>query len=411
LVAESGEAPKIAHLLEPVRDMFAAIFFVSVGMLLDARILLRHPMLVSIVLALVFLGKGVLGGLPPLLLGYGARIAVVVGVSLAQIGEFSFVLLEETRRAGAIDRTGYQVILAATIISMVATPFLFEASHSIALRVAGGIGAPPSEREPRRADAHRLPAPAEGHVVILGFGHTGETLARVLSRARVPFRILDMHPERVARGKAAGLPIEFGDAANDRVLKHAGIERARAALVLLSDPRGSRRVVRLCRSLAPGLFILARTRYLTEVSELASLGADEVVAEEFETSLEIAGRALRRLGFPLPWVEAETDEIRRARHDAFGRFHAPEAMPEQLRKALGATRLEIVALGPAWPAAGRSLEALALRSRGGASVLAVVRDGKPTVSPAGDFVLVRGDQVLLLGDEPAVERSLEILRS
>jgi len=169
--------------------------------------------------------------------------------------------------------------------------------------------------------------------------------------------------------------------------------------------------VRLCRSLAPGLFILARTRYLTEVSELASLGADEVVAEEFETSLEIAGRALRRLGFPLPWVEAETDEIRRARHDAFGRFHAPEAMPEQLRKALGATRLEIVALGPAWPAAGRSLEALALRSRGGASVLAVVRDGKPTVSPAGDFVLVRGDQVLLLGDEPAVERSLEILRS
>jgi CPA2 family monovalent cation:H+ antiporter-2 len=269
VVSESEFGHQAVADVAPFRDAFTALFFVSVGMLLDARILLRHPMLVSIVLALVFLGKGVLGGLPPLLLGYGARIAVVVGVSLAQIGEFSFVLLEETRRAGAIDRTGYQVILAATIISMVATPFLFEASHSIALRVAGGIGAPPSEREPRRADAHRLPAPAEGHVVILGFGHTGETLARVLSRARVPFRILDMHPERVARGKAAGLPIEFGDAANDRVLKHAGIERARAALVLLSDPRGSRRVVRLCRSLAPGLFILARTRYLTEVSELA----------------------------------------------------------------------------------------------------------------------------------------------
>jgi CPA2 family monovalent cation:H+ antiporter-2 len=410
VVSESEFGHQAVADVAPFRDAFNALFFVSVGMLFDARVLLRHPMLVATVLALVFLGKGVLGGLPPLLLGYGSRIAVVVGVSLAQIGEFAFVLLEETRRAGAIDGTGYQVILAATIISMVATPFLFEASHAIALRVAGGIGATPADSG-ETAGALRTPAPSEGHVVILGFGHTGETLARVLSRAKVPFRILDLHPERVARGKAAGLPIEFGDAANDRVLKHAGIERARAALVLLSDPRGSRRVVRLCRALAPDLFILARTRYLTEVSALASLGADEVVAEEFETSLEIAGRALRRLGFPLPWVEAETDEIRRARHDAFGRFHTPEAIPESLRKALGATRLEIVALGPVWPAAGRSLEALALRSRGGANVLAVVRRGEATVTPGGDFILTRGDQVLILGTEPAVEKSLAILRS
>ena len=134
--------------------------------------------------------------------------------------------------------------------------------------------------------------------------------------AKVPFRILDLHPERVARAKLKGIPIEFGDAANDRVLRHAGISGARAVLVLLSDPRATRRVVRLCRSLTPGIFLLVRTRYLTEVPELSALGADEVVAEEFETSLEIAGRTLRRLGFSLPWVEAETDEIRHARHDA-----------------------------------------------------------------------------------------------
>ncbi len=166
----------------------------------------------------------------------------MVGVSLAQIGEFAFVLLDETRRVGAIDDTGYQTVLAATIVSMVATPFLFEASHSVALRVTGRM-APARETARSAAGPAAVPPPREGHIVILGFGHTGETLARVLARAKVPFRILDLNPERVARGKAAGLPIEFGDAANDRVLKHAGIERARAVLVLLSDPRATRRVV------------------------------------------------------------------------------------------------------------------------------------------------------------------------
>lgn len=408
IVSESEFGHQAVADVAPFRDAFNALFFVSVGMLFDVRVLGQRPGLVIGVLTLVLVGKAVLGGLPALFLGYGPRLAVVVGVSLAQIGEFAFVLLEETRQAGAIDAVGYQVILAATIISMVATPFLFEASHAVALRVTRRLA--PAAGAPSKARARAGALPAENHVVILGFGHTGETLARVLGRAKVPFRILDLNPERVARGRAAGIPIEFGDGANDRVLRHAGIQGARAALLLLSDLRATRRVIALCRHLAPGLFLLARTRYLTEVSELAALGADEIVAEEFETSLEIAGRTLRRLGFPLPWVEAETDEIRRVRHDAFRRFHAPEASPEQLERALGSTRVELLAIGPGWRAAGRSLATLNLRASGGAWVLAVIRDGQPSVSPAGDFTLAKADQVLLLGTEAAVEKSLEMLR-
>lgn len=409
VVSESDFGHQAVAEIAPFRDAFNALFFVSVGMLFDARVLVRQAPLVATVLALVVVGKALIGALPPLLLGYGPRLAVVVGVSLAQIGEFAFVLLEETRRAGAIDGVQYQVILAATIVSMLATPLLFESSHALALRVSGVLPGPKSSG-PATVGEGEARLPADGHIVILGFGHTGETLARVLARARVPFRILDLNPERVGRGRARDLPIEFGDAASDRVLAHAGIARARAVLVLLSDPRATRRVVKLCRTLAPGLFVLARTRYLSEVPELSALGADEVVAEEFETSLEIAGRTLRRLGFPLPWVEAETDEIRRVRHDGFGKFHAPEASPEQIQRALGATRLELVAVGPQWAAAGRSLEQLALRSRGGASVLAVLRDGEALVSPDGNFTLARADQLLLLGNQAAVEKTLAILR-
>jgi CPA2 family monovalent cation:H+ antiporter-2 len=404
VISESDYGHQAMAAIEPFRDAFNALFFVSIGMLFDPRILVARPALVGVLLILIVVGKAGFGALPVRLLGFGVGVATVVGLTLAQIGEFSFVLLKEGKSADLISPESYQVFLGAAIVSMVATPFLSERSHAFAARLSRSLMAPLGPPDPKSA------LPGDGHVLVLGFGHTGETLARVLERAKVPLRILDLNPERIARGKAKGIPIEFGDGANGRVLEHARIGRARAALVLLSDPRATRRVVALCRSLAPGIFILARTRYLTEVPELSRLGADEVVAEEFETSLEIAGRTLRRLGFSLPWVEAETDEIRRARHDAFRRFHAPEASPEQLQRALGATRVELLSIGPGWRAAGRSLGDLNLRARGGASVLAVVREGTPTVSPAGDFVFAEADQVLLLGAEAAVERSLEMLR-
>ena len=317
VVSESDFGHQAVADIAPFRDAFAALFFVSVGMLFDARIVLERPVVVAAVLGLVLVGKAFVGSLPPLLLGYGPRVAIVVGISLAQIGEFAFVLLEAVRRAGGVDRTEYQVILAATIISMVLTPLLFESSHAIAWRLtAGRLGAGESARAPGVE-------PREGHVVILGFGHTGETLARVLARAKVPFTILELNPERVARGRGKGLPIEYGDASNDRVLRHSGIERARAVLVLISDPRATRRAVRIIREVAPKTYLIARTRYLAEIPELVALGADEVVAEEFETSLEISGRTLKKLGFPLPWVEAEADEIRRVRHERFQGFDAP----------------------------------------------------------------------------------------
>lgn len=394
--------------IAPFRDAFNALFFVSIGMLFDPAILAARPAPTLIALALVFAGKSLFGAVPVLLFGYGARVATIVGISLAQIGEFSFVLLKEGQAAGLVAGETYQSFLAVAIVSMIATPLLSGWSHRLAphlaRRVGRGAAASPAVSSPGSS------TPRQDHVLVLGFGLTGETLSRVLSRAKVPYRVLDLDPGRVRRGREKGVPIEYGDAANDVVMRRAGIAKARAAIVLLSDPRATRRVVSRCRSLSPGIFLLARTRYLSEVPELSALGADEVVAEEFETSLEIAGRALRRLGFPLPWVEAETDEIRRARHDAFRRFRAPEASAEQIHKALGSTRIEFVSLASGWAGAGRSLQDLDLRASGGASVLAVVRQGEPTVSPGGDFILREGDQVLLLGSEEAVERSLAMLR-
>jgi len=391
----------------PFRDAFSALFFVSIGMLFDPSILTSRPLAVVVLLSLLVLGKTFWGALPVTLFGYGLRVATVVGISLAQIGEFSFVLLQQGLAANLIAPETYQVFLAVAIISMMGTPYLTEKSHALAERVGRARGGKHRRRD-RRPASETLSS--ENHVIVLGFGHMGETLARVFSRARVPFRILDLNPDRVRKGMERNLPIDYGDATNDTILKRAGIEKARGLVVVLSDPRATRQAVRLCRSLSPGLFILVRTRYLNEIPDLSSLGADEVVAEEFETSLEIAGRALRRLGFPLPWVESETEEIRQLRHDGFRRFRTSGASPEGVRKALGGTRVEFLSLGHDWSAVGQSLKELDLRTTGGTIVLAVVRDGKASVTPGGDFVLNSSDHVLLLGAEASLEKTVGVLR-
>ncbi len=390
----------------PFRDAFNSLFFVSVGMLLDTRIVLARPATVAAALGLVLFGKAAVAALPVLLLGYGPRVAAIVGISLAQIGEFAFVLLEQGRAARLVSPDVYQVALAATIISMLATPFLFGAAHAVGDRVTNlRLGSPRD-----LAPAASAGPPGEDRVLVFGFGHMGETLSRVLTRAKVPFLVLDLNPERVRKGRARGVPIEYGDTMSASVLKQAGVERARAAVVLLSDPRATRQTLSLCRSLAPGIFLLARTRYLAEIPELVALGADEVVAEEFETSLEISGRTLRRLGFPLPWVETETDEIRRTREDGFRRFRAPDVAAERLEEALGGARIELVSVGADWRAKGRTLRQLDLRGAGGAILLAAVRDGKAVVTPGAEFLLEANDRLLLLGTDAALEKSLEVLK-
>ena len=296
------------------RDAFNAVFFVSIGMLFDPRVLVEQPVLVAVLLALILVWKTIAGGAAVLAMGYGFRVATVVGLSLAQIGEFSFVLLRQGLTAELISSTMYQAFLAAALITMVATPLLSEASHTVAFHVARG------EAAPRRGQPPAAPA---GLVVVVGFGHMGETVARVLERARAPFRVIDLDPVRVKKAQRKLVPIEYGDSTNDVVLRRNGVASARAVLVLVSDPRSARQTILHCRGLSPSVFILARTRYVAEIPALVAAGADEVIAEEFETSLEIARRAVKRLDLPLPWVESETQEIRRIREEGFRSVSMP----------------------------------------------------------------------------------------
>ena len=291
----------------PFRDTLASLFFVSVGMLLDIRFLADHAALVAATVLAIVVGKAAMTAVPALLAGYPPRTSLLAGAALAQVGEFSFVLGSRGAQAGLLDRDDYQTFLAAAVLTMAVTPLLAAALPGWLDRLSrsrwcGGWLAdqtPPTSRQDL-AD----------HVIIAGFGLNGRNLAAALTECGVPFVVLELNPETVRRERAHGLDIHYGDCTRAAVLEHAGIARARAFVLAISDAASTRRSVRIARELAAGLRIIVRTEYVLEVEELRHLGADEVIPAEFETALALFDRVLAIYDVPAATVDDLTERMR-----------------------------------------------------------------------------------------------------
>lgn len=292
-LAESEYSHQVLADAIPFRDVFLSLFFVSIGMLFDAGFILRHPLELAALIAGVIVLKFFSGLVPALLLGYPVRVALLVGIGLTQIGEFAFVLSRPGRAAGLLPDEAYQALLAVAIVTMALAPFLLNAAPRWIEW---------AQRRPRLArwlggrKGHNLPAPLEDHVIIVGYGVNGQNLCFALRQAAIPYVVLELNPLRFRRAQQAGEPVSFGDCTRPAVLERVGIRRARELVLAISDPESARRTVRLARQANPSLRIVVRTRYVSEVPQLRQLGADEVIPEEFETSIQIMARVLERFG-------------------------------------------------------------------------------------------------------------------
>ncbi|MEP7346253.1 MAG: NAD-binding protein, partial [Gemmatimonadaceae bacterium] len=294
----------------PFRDTFSGIFFTSVGMLLDLRYVVTHLwMVLGAAIGIIAL-KALIGYVVVRIVRRSSRIGIISGIGLAQVGEFSFVLASMSAAIGLMGNDQYQLFLGAAIITMLVAPFAVAWAPDIAERLLRSRTMPTMEFATREA---RIIQPLMDHVIIVGYGLNGENLARALSRSNIRYTILESNALKVRRARLDREPIVFGDGTRAEVLERVGIHRARVVVFAIASLADERRGVSMARQLNPGVHIVARTRSVSAIEDLRALGADEVVPEEFETSIEIFGRVLHRFGIPDERIR-EAAEAARGHH-------------------------------------------------------------------------------------------------
>lgn len=412
LLAESEYGHQTLAEVLPFRDTLSSLFFVSVGMLLDVRFMLANLALVVLtVLALVVL-KFVCVALPTKLLGYPLRTAWLAGLALAQVGEFSFVLAVRGLEAELLEPGDYQIFLSAAVLTMGLTPFLINSGA----RTWSWLQTWWGEEAVKQAEAAQLADQAghphlQDHVVIAGYGLNGRNLARVLNETGIEYVVLEMNPETVRQRRKTGEHVLYGDCTRTAVLEHAGIGSARAYVVVVSDPTSIRQTVALARKLRPDLRIIVRTRFLTEVDELRKLGASEIIPEDFETSVEIFSRVLREYEVPGNVISRLTSQIRAGQYQILRSERLGRDLSPLATDLFATSELETAVLSADSPLAGRTLAESGLRTKTGASIVAVRRGSETHANPPADLPLAAGDTLVLFGSPEQLQAALEVITS
>lgn len=400
VISESEYSHQVVDEILPFRDVFNALFFVSVGMLLDASILLREPLLVLGLCVAVSLLKGsIVYGLAWWLRG-SKRVAFLAAAALFQVGEFSFVLARQAGALGILEGDNEQRFLAVAVLTMLVTPFVIQGATRWVERASaaeGGQGATPL------GNANRA------QVLVAGYGMTGKNLSRVLRATAIQHRILEMDPDLAREARADGAQVVLGDASRADALSQAGIEEARVFVVAINDSAATRRSVTLARRLAPGTQIIVRTRYLADTEELLRLGANQVVPEDLETSLEIFARVLRDLHVPQGMVAVQTEIIRREGYQLLRGPVAEARHLEVLGEVLANMAVDTMYVGATSSSCGRSLGELAFRARSGATVLSAIRSEREIQGPGAEFVLQPGDLLVVRGNHDQLDRARDLI--
>jgi len=410
VVSESEYAHQAMSDILPFKDSFIGFFFVSVGMLMDVGYMLDNWLKVTAGVAVILLIKAVTGAGAALAAGMPLRTALLTGLGLAQIGEFSFVLAETGRAVGLVTGEPYQLFLSASLGTMLLTPFVIKASPGVVewavtrvfprrFRSLGGTG------------RQIFPQTPSGHVVIVGFGLNGRNLAWVLREAGVPYVVLEMNNDTVREMKKKGEPIYYGDGTSREILHKLGIREARVLAVAISDAASTRHIVQTARRENPELHIIVRTRYLAEVDDLKQLGANEVIPEEFETSIEIFSKVLDFFSLPRNVINDYVAMVRSDNYGVLRKIDLPRKRLSELHEVMEGIDTASYLVKEGSGTAGRTINETRLRAETGSTILAVQRDGKIHRNPPPGFTLKAGDTLVLIGKRGEINKALEYLET
>ncbi len=397
LISETEYRHQVEEDIKPFRDVLLGLFFVTIGMLLDARVALQNIWVLVILVALVVAKTFVIFGIARLF-GTATGVALRTGLALGACGEFGFVLLANANNAQLISPQFLQPVLAAMVLSMLAAPFIIQRSEAIVRRLNA------NDWMQRAMQIHNIAVQsmaAVEHVLICGYGRSGQNLARFLEQEKIAVIALDIDPQRIREAVAAGESVVFGDAARREVLTAAGLMRARALVVSYADTASALRILALAQELRPGLPVIVRTVDDTDIDKLKAAGAAEVVSEIMEGSLMLASTTLMLIGTPLNRVLRRIRETREQRYHLFrGFFRGVTDDRDDDENALQ-PRLHSVMITQGAAAIGKTFAALDLGELH-VEVSSVRRRNVRTVEPGPDTIVETGDVVVILGTEDGI---------
>ncbi|GAB5408990.1 MAG: cation:proton antiporter [Balneolaceae bacterium] len=400
VVSESQYSDHALSEILPLKTIFNAVFFVSVGMLLDVSFVIEYPLLLLGIASGVLVLKFVLSSISLLVLGYPIRVAAASGIVLAQIGEFSFVLERAGRNAGlepgGFGEIGSQMFIAVSVILMLLTPLFL----SISPKVGEILSKTPLKRlgeKRKKKSESKSEIKLEDHVILVGYGPAGRNLARIFSETNIPFIVIEMNPKSVNEMHEHGINAIYGDATRTHILEHAQIQKAKLCVIAINEPDANPRIIKLAKYLNPTLQVIVRTRYLSQAEAMEMAGADTVVPEEMETTVRLFSTVLSAYMITEEEIQQHVRELRAEDYQIMrGSIQEAHLMVLQGLDEEGLhTRAVLVREGSY--AADKTLAELKLRNEYEITVLTVQRGEKNTGNPDGGFQLKAGDRLVMVG--------------
>ncbi|MBE9192332.1 cation:proton antiporter [Gloeocapsopsis crepidinum LEGE 06123] len=398
MISEVEYADQTLTYVEPLRDIFATLFFVAIGMLIDPVFLWQNLELILGLVALVWVGKFLI--VTPLVkaFGYSIKTALLAGLGLAQIGEFSFVLASEGQSLGLVSRRVYLLILGTTAVTLVLTPFVlrlvplfFNWAESLPwLKPYLDAADVPKEVSPE--------LPIQDHLVVCGYGQMGRNLVRLMQERGLSVVVVDQSESKIQQLREAGVPYVYGNASSLRVLETAGVDRARSLAIALRDPMSTRLCLKRALELSPELDTVVCANKNQDIELLYQLGAREVVQPEFEASIELSTHLLAQVGLALPVIQQEMQQIRSHHYLELRPERSPAQVSRELQLAARDMNSRWYSLPKTSPLAGMTLEEVNLRYLTGVSLIAIRRaKGEEVDYPDATTILQTGDRLLLVG--------------
>ena len=409
MLAESEYSLNTLESIMPFKEVFSSIFFISVGMLLDISFFARNIPIVLFVAAAIIAVKILMTMPAVFMLRYSLRTSIITAFCLAQVGEFSFVLANSALDLKLISNNAYQIFLASSIVTMVLTPLLINVAPMVAKRTLKKNSAlSTAEEQPEGEEGDDSGIIRDGrllrdHLIIIGFGIGGQMMAKGARRCNIPYIISEMNPDTVAKYRDTE-PIRHGDASYTLVLEHLGVATARALVILISDPAGGRDIIANARALNPSLHIIVRTRFLGNIDSYKEVGANEVIPEEFETSLEIFARVLTHYLVPRQTIDKYITDIRQKNYDMSRKLD----MGGSIMNGLPDVQLSAFTVEKDAPVANKSIGECALRKRHGVTAAGIRHGDAVNSNPNADTILHPGDTVYLLLTQDKLASAAEL---